>query len=75
MAEHTLLTTAPTLGKGYRSLRVNAKKIENNDVEIELSEHGDSGLTFVGCGEKIEGHSLDIVDPDKNSVFARKSCW
>ena len=36
---------------------------------LELSEHGDSGLTFVGCGEKIEGHSLDIVDPDKNFCF------
>ena len=32
MAEHTLCTTAPTLGKRYRLLRVNAKKIENNDV-------------------------------------------
>jgi acyl-CoA synthetase (AMP-forming)/AMP-acid ligase II len=64
-AENVGGATFTRLGEGYRVERVDAARLQNEQVAVEVGEtHTGPTVEFVGCGVPHPGIKLCVVDPE-----------
>lgn len=68
LAESTLAVSFPDIGRGARSLRVDARTLIEKKVAVRVQAEGRKYNEFVNCGRPLPGHEVRIVDDTDHEV-------
>jgi len=62
LAESTLAVTFSHTGRGFQSLRVDARTLVDKNIAVRLQADGRKYNEFVNCGRPLPGYTVKVVD-------------